>query len=51
MEKVYSLGLAETYTKETIMRMKGMGMVRCCGQMEACTRANGAVGSNMESEG
>jgi hypothetical protein len=41
MEKVFSLGQVETYTKEIMLRMSVMVMDKCCGQMEACMRENG----------
>jgi hypothetical protein len=41
MEKVFSLGQVETYTKEIMLRMSVMVMDKCCGQMEACMKENG----------
>lgn len=49
-EKESIPGQAETFTKATIIMMNDMETDRCFGLTEACTRVNGKVGSNTESE-
>jgi len=41
MERVYSHGQVEIYTKEIMLRMSVMVMDKCFGQMAACMRENG----------
>lgn len=40
--RVFTLGPAATFTKETILKMKGMETVRCSGLMVRYTRVNGS---------
>ena len=41
MERVFSHGQVEIYTKEIMLRMSAMVMDKCFGQMAACMRENG----------
>jgi hypothetical protein len=43
MEREYSHGQVEIYTKEIIKMMNVMEMGRCYGQMEVCTKENGKM--------
>ena len=48
MEKVSSHGQVATFTREIIMRTKGMAMVKCSGLMVVCMKENGLEVSSME---
>ena len=41
MVKVFLLGPLETFTKETMSRMKDVETAKCFGQMGPCMRENG----------
>ncbi len=45
---VYFLGQVEIYTKETMKMNQETDMAKCIGLMEAFTKANGLMESNMD---